>query len=895
VFEGDGLELWFQRHHIPEKTRALIKTIRSSGPSRRVGGGLSNVCGRYPSKKMGVTIQFESHRVELAGIYEMEHDPSVAEYFDQPPPIRLVYESPGGRQLRVLHTPDFFVIRDSEAGWEEWKTEEELHHLNARNPKRYLPKPKEQGGWDCPPGAAYAAALGLYYRVRSSAEIDWTFQRNIQFLDDYLRTDPSTIPISSRERACAHVSAVPGLHLDMLLQLTRESVSADEIFGMIAANILHVNLRAAPLAEPSRVEVYSSLEASAVATPLCAGRPQLFSIGALRCGHTLLWDSRFWKVVNVGNTSVGLLSEDRKLAELPMTALEVMLHERKIELAPDDLKNVSEVAILGRLSNASENDFRIANWRSEFITRYLCDGSLPAAADVPARTFYDWLAQYREAEMSYGSGYLGLLPKHNGKGNYVPRLPEPSRQQLQEVIEKDYEKNKQKTMYASWIKLRLSCEEKGIRAPSYKTFTVAVRHRDPYRQKLKRQGSRSAYPLEPFYFELDLKTPRHGDRPFEIGHIDHTELDVEVLCSRTGRVLGRPWMTLLTDAYSRRVLAVYLTFDRPSYRSCMMVLRVGVRRYGRLPQIVVVDGGADFESTYFETMLAHYQSMKKRRPPAKGRFGSVLERIFGVNNTQFLYNLQGNTQIMRNVRQVTKSVDPKGLAIWPLTELHNRLCEYMYEVYDTADHLALGQSPREAFLTRLAETGERRHRTIPYDEEFLIFTLPTTTKGTAKVVVGKGVKIHHVYYWCEAFRDPQIHGDQVPVRYDPFDAGIAYAFVHKQWNRCHSEHHAVLKGRSEREVMLATQELRRRYHNHSAAFAVTARHLAEFLQSVEAEEVLLTQRLSDLESAATRLGLTSGVGSESCGAIPQCSESSVQETDSEPKGGLVADEVYGVF
>ena len=182
MLEGDGLELWFQQNHIPDKTRSLISAIRSSGPSRRVGGGSSNVCGRYPSKKMGVTIQFESHRVELAGIYEMEHSGSVLEYFDQTQPIKLVYASPKGRRMGVWHTPDFFVIRDREAGWEEWKTEDELQRLKVKSPGRYFPN--AQGGWNCPPGAAYAEALGLYYRVRSSAEIDWTFQRNIQFLDD---------------------------------------------------------------------------------------------------------------------------------------------------------------------------------------------------------------------------------------------------------------------------------------------------------------------------------------------------------------------------------------------------------------------------------------------------------------------------------------------------------------------------------------------------------------------------------------------------------------------------------------------------------------------------------------------------------------------------------------
>src|SRR6266446_9368969 len=115
MFSSDGLMSWLERVDIPEQTRRIIEHIRWSGPSRRVGGGRSNVSGRYPSKKMGVTIQFESHRVELAGIYEMEHDSGVLEYFDQPPSIKLDYESATGRPMGVLHTPDFFVMRGTEA------------------------------------------------------------------------------------------------------------------------------------------------------------------------------------------------------------------------------------------------------------------------------------------------------------------------------------------------------------------------------------------------------------------------------------------------------------------------------------------------------------------------------------------------------------------------------------------------------------------------------------------------------------------------------------------------------------------------------------------------------------------------------------------------------------
>jgi len=87
----------------------------------------------------------------------------------------------------------------------------------------------------------------------------------------------------------------------------------------------------------------------------------------------------------------------------------------------------------------------------------------------------------------------------------------------------------------------------------------------------------------------------------------------------------------MMDAFSRRALAVYVDFEEPSYRSCMMVLRECVRRHSRFPQCLVVDGGPEFRSTYFEALLARYECIKKTRPPAKARFGSVMERLFGTS------------------------------------------------------------------------------------------------------------------------------------------------------------------------------------------------------------------------------------------------------------------------
>jgi putative transposase len=212
-----------------------------------------------------------------------------------------------------------------------------------------------------------------------------------------------------------------------------------------------------------------------------------------------------------------------------------------------------------------------------------------------------------------------------------------------------------------------------------------------------------------------------------------------------------------------------------------------------------------------------------------------------------VHNLVGNTQITRNVRQVTKSVDPKQHACWTLSRLYLRLCEWAHEVYDVVEHPALGQSPREAFAMGLAQSGQRLHRLIPFDQDFQMFTLPTTRKGTAMVQPNVGVRINYIYYWTDAFRDPRVEKTQVPVRYDPFDAGTAYAFVKDRWLGCVSEYYTYFKGRSEREVMLAVAELRQRNLHHGRQFTVTARRLAEFIASLEAEEALLEQRLRDAE------------------------------------------------
>ncbi len=114
----------------------------------------------------------------------------------------------------------------------------------------------------------------------------------------------------------------------------------------------------------------------------------------------------------------------------------------------------------------------------------------------------------------------------------------------------------------------------------------------------------------------------------------------------------------------------------------------------------------------------------------------------------------------------------------------------------------------------MLQSGNRSHRLISYNKDFCILTLPTTQKGTAKVQPGHGVKINYIYYWSNLFRDPEIENTLIPIRYDPFNIGIAYAYVKGQWVECLSQYYPDWQGHSEKELKLVTRELQKRHQNH---------------------------------------------------------------------------------
>jgi transposase InsO family protein len=831
------LETYFKRHNLSATARQVIHTVRNSPPTRRVKSGAANVSCRYASRKMGMIIQAESHKNELPALVTWDTDNVTHEIYDQPPKVKLRYRAINGRYVNHMATPDFFLLQDEFTGWVECKTEEWLQSRAVEGSELYVQDVK--GNWRCPPGEQYAAELGLEFRVRSSAETNWNRCRNIEFLSDYM---DERCPPAKQDGIDIIRKAMEAQAWIKIKALIDSGCDTDVIYKMVADELLYADLDQDLLAEPERTMLFRD-RPSAEAYRIHLDSKRLPAISALRkvqlvAGQSLIWDGNPWRILNVGSEDVFMEDSNKVISCLPKTVMEQMVKDGIITGLPENESTLSSDAE-EIIRHAGPKDFEHALYRFRCLFPEKSHGDVPQASK---RAKCNWRGLYRKSEQIFGNGFLGLLPKINMRGNRERKIDELVIQIMNQVIDDYYAKPGAKSLVVCWGEACVQCKEKGLPPPSERTFRNEIKRRSVNAMVVARDGEKAAYAKSEFFWCLERTTPRHGDRPFEIGHIDHTQLDLQFVGARRGENLDKAWLTVLIDAHTRMILAWVIMFDPPSYRSCMAVIKECVKRHSRIPKYIVVDKGSDFESIYFECLLARIESHKKTRPGSKPRFGSIIERFFGMSNVAFVHNLLGNNKALQKPRSMSKTHDPRKLAVWTLPEFRDAFEGFLNNVYSQMEHSALGMSPKEAIAIGMQQSGLRGHMLIPYTNDFIIMCLPSTDKGTAKVDSGRGVKIGYIYYWTPEFRDPKYAKASVPVRYDPFDASTAFVWLGNHWTLCRSEYAAEFQGRSEKEIADATRELRTRLKREGSRRALNAQMVATYLRETANTEESLLQR-----------------------------------------------------
>lgn len=814
------------------------------GPSRNTASGPRHMSGRFPSRKVGVSLGFESLTLESSAARRMEHDDKVWLFLDQAPKLKLTYKI-NGRNRGYYVTPDLIAARDDGVVLVECKRLAVVQKDAASHPELYV---QRDGRWACPPAEAEAQRMGMRFELWTENDFTYCGVANAQFLDDYLR---ESVEIPGYESARVAIQQLLGVKkrstiTELLATLRLQGVLPDHVHLAIARGDVAVDLEAVPvrlhdvcMVFPDRLTMAAF---SACERTKAHDNPRVPAL-CLQVGAQVLWDRVPWTVLNVGAQLVSLHSGQQHQS-LPLSLIKDLARDGVMESLATAAPDEKELAASNRLLAASEGDLMEAHRRLELIEPWL-NGTMSGPRN---RSIGRYLADYKTAQQQLGNGFVGLIRKTSKSGNRASRLRSDVLALVTAEVNERFLKSTQINRHILYGHIADRCRAEALPTPSYAWLCKFIKRLPPDLVARARSGDKVAYGLEPRVESTDLASAMEPVRPFERAHIDHTLLDLESIADQAWMGLGRVWITLMIDHYSRRVLGLYLTYAAPSYASVMGVMRDCVRRFGRLPDAIVVDGGKEFRSVWFETTCAWYHVVIIRRPPAKPRFGAQIERYFGTLNTTLIYNLAGNTQNTKNVRQLTAEIAPSRHAIWTFSALHDLLEEYIFDTYDTLPHRELAMAPREQFAMGMATAGHRPQRFIADDLTFRILTCPSTKKGTAKVTLD-GVKINYLYYQA-----PELGkhlGKSVRVRYDSDNMAIAYAHVGGAWVRLRARHQAHLRFVSEHYIKLLTDEWRKR-RSAVEKERLTDTALIKFLLEVQKTETLLKERKQEAEERARR-------------------------------------------
>ncbi|WP_158253736.1 Mu transposase C-terminal domain-containing protein [Chromobacterium alticapitis] len=843
MLSEDEIEQLFDKFNIPLLGRNRIRWIRENAPVRRVyGGGVSQTI-RYCGRKMNFVIEAEALRTEFATIVSFDHSQDILEFYHQPCRLNIIWDKANGRRVATSITPDLFCISQSGFYFVECKTDQHLFELNEKDPVRFILS--DNGKWRSPPAELAAREFGCDFIIRPSSENNWVLIENLELLKDYY-IHPFESNDAELQKLREFFSLNPWGSIHELIKI----VDADVVYNSIVTKEFIFDLNNSHLKEVEDAYLFRdeiSAQAFKIYIESKSISPSLPAGIELRPGCMFIWDGRSWEVVNVGDAGVAARCVDSQESILLNLTYEEMASLAKC----GNIKSVRQDNSGPQhdlMKQCSPKDIQSALYRHEIL--FGTPGKKNPYINKSTRAKFYWKAQWRNAEIKYGYGFIGLMPNRDKtQGNHNRKIEEAIIYIIEKLYPDCWANAKQKSITHFLGAVDNECEKLGLSKICTKTLRAQIKRIQTVKDVEKREGRKRAYQSEVIqYWYIGYETPAHGTHPFHIAHIDHSPFDVRLINSKSDSNVKTGTLSLLIDAYSRKILAWYFSFDKPSHRSCMMVLRDCVRRHGRLPQRIVSDGGAEFQSSYYEQLMAIYYIDKQSRKVGKPRDGAIIERMFRLTRDQFANALLGNTQAERHIRQVSPEANPIKLANWTLERLTIRLEEY-FETYHQNFHSTLGCTPNQKFLEGMRIYGARKNVLISYDKNFIITTMPTTSKGDAKIT-NRGVKINYIFYNSVALDRYSLINSRAPVRYDPWDGGHAYVYCNNEWVECFSEYYKAFKGMSAKKIAIATECLRQKHRMAGKEYGITAQRIADFLSSVEEEEKLAMQTMHDSEVQA---------------------------------------------
>ncbi|MBU2886758.1 DDE-type integrase/transposase/recombinase [Gilvimarinus agarilyticus] len=750
----------------------------------------------------------ESRAAELPFLLWCEFSSTVIAYYDQPEAIKISYRNKHGKKVTHLETPDFLVVRKDGVHLVECKKVSFLEKAVVDNPNRFI---KTAQGYASPPAVAAANELGLKHVISTDRDFTPVFTRNCIFLLNFI----DDLKIHDEIISEKVVQAIRRSGNRLRLNDINDAFPQPAVIQALFHSQIFVDLNAQLLCQPEFVWVYYDRTYMDAVNRLTKEEQLVaaVSIRQLKDSPSVWWQGAEWEVLNVN--------------DYPNVSLTIRGESRLVTLTDDDLTqafSLQEIYVKdSRYLESLRAENILCSYKAHQIDEALTRQAIlkrppEQQAPVSARTLNRWK---KSAKLS-SDPLIGLISKKDQRGNRESRLIPEVLDLINQHIEKTLLQPSPPSTYKVYGDFKADCDKLGLTACSLNAFYKRVNKIDVKYRILKQQGFRASYALGPEPREIDLNwdLPYHGDFIFEVVHVDHTPVEMTLVSKITGEPLeGTLNLSTLYDGHSRKILAVYISFEKPSYRATMMLLRECYRRYSRLPLFLVADHGPDFKSNYFDATISDLGMHKRRRPKCASRHGSIIERVFGTTESELIHCLKGNKQLQKLGRGQSTSHHSSKRASWTPDTFNTALKDYAYLRHPHIARRGISETAQSRWDRSLSTFDECPGTKIKSEVAFILATLPNAhSKDGCRTLTNNQLHFNNVDYLLSV-KVPGYSGKKcrIPVKFDPYDISYIWGKIENRWVKL-TTNDVIVRECHDKGVQLAHMEVYSRKLRHGRRY-----------------------------------------------------------------------------
>jgi putative transposase len=275
-----------------------------------------------------------------------------------------------------------------------------------------------------------------------------------------------------------------------------------------------------------------------------------------------------------------------------------------------------------------------------------------------------------------------------------------------------------------------------------------------------------------------------SERPLDRAEIDHTILDLLVVDDETCLPLGRPYITVCIDHYSRCILGVFIAFTPPSYMSVAECLKDCFRpkvwlktafpdiknewpAYGVMSTLVL-DNGLEFHSESLQQACYSLGIEMNYAPRRQAWFKGTIERVIGTMNRAVAHGAPGTS--FANIMD-KGDYDPTKHAVITLSRLNTIVRKWIVDVYHQQTHRTIQTSPADKWKSSI------RLEDIPLPDECTNFDV-VMGRSETKSLTHKGIQHESLFYNSEELTELRLReGAKLTVEIRANDADIGHIYV----------------------------------------------------------------------------------------------------------------------